>query len=173
MSFPTHHVLKYALSVYTLVGMSEVQPLRIHNPVASNVRAELARRGIKISHLERLVGQNTAYWGRRDRGQKSYDADDLIALADLIGVPAGVFFEGTEKPSADESNGGRPVRRQGLEPRTRYISASASQDGIARIVTPDSDPEPTDSGSEYAEILRLPVWRNQPGVARTVAKAAR
>lgn len=99
--------------------MSEVQPIRIANPVASNVRAELARHGIKISHLERLVGQSVAYWGRRDRGATPYDSDDLIAIASLIQVDPGVFFTGAvmaPPPGLEPGTYGLTVPRLRLVP---------------------------------------------------------
>ncbi len=153
--------------------MSEVAPLRVVNPVASNVRAELARRGIKISHLPRYVGQNVAYWGRRDRGQTPYDANDLIALADLLDVAPGVFFAGADlgnaKNGRTESGSLDPtaVRRQGLEPRTRYISASASHDGIARIL--HVDVADLIDAAAPATVSQLPTWVNQPGVTKVKA----
>ena len=77
-------------------------------------------------------------------------------------------------PPEDESGAGVSadprkvlVSRQGLEPRTRYVDATASEDGIARILPADSNPDAADSRFEAdADVIQLPTWRNQPGVIR-------
>lgn len=124
--------------------MNEVEPLWISDPVAANVRAELARKGVSVNRLQYLVGGTQSYWQRRTGGRIEFSHKDLIALADLLGVEAGAFFVGaTGNAKSGRTEGGSfdptAVRRQGLEPRTRYISASASEDGIARIVRDDVD----------------------------------
>ena len=161
-----------------LGGMSIVQPLWTDNPVAANVRAELARKGLNANRLPALLGKTQAYWSRRTRGEVALDANDLVALAELLSVDPGVFFvgatllRGTQKPLAEDE--GLAVRRQGLEPRTRYISASGSQDGIARILGADSNPDLCDSWSERpADVVRLPTWRNLPGVMRDAKAGVR
>ncbi len=71
----------------------------------------------------------------------------------------------TKAPVDDE--GLDAVRRQGLEPRTRYVDATASETGIATILLADSNPDLDDSGFEgVADVIQLPTWRNQPGVIR-------
>lgn len=145
--------------------MSEIQPIWTKNPVAANVRAEMARRGVSANRLPGLVGESQSYWARRMTGRTPFDVNDLIALAQLLEVHPGVFFEGTTNAPQVEPAGRQPVRRQGLEPRTRYVDATASEDGIARILPADSNPDAADSGFE-ADVIQMPTWRNQPGVIR-------
>ena len=140
------------------------------DPVAANVRAELARKGITVNRLPALIGQTQSYWARRSAGRTPFLASDLITLANLLQVHPGVFFEGTTEAPQEEPAGPRAVRRQGLEPRTRYVAENASEDGIARILPADSNLDAQDSGFEPADVVRLPVWRNRPGVIRANAK---
>lgn len=99
----------------------------------------------------------------------------MVAIAKRIelafGVPAAWTLgldesvDATKAPVDDE--GLDVVRRQGLEPRTRYVTESASEDGIARILPADSNPDLAASGFEAdADVVQLPTWRNQPGVIR-------
>lgn len=98
----------------------------------------------------------------------------MVAIAKRIelafGVPAAWTLGLDEavdatKPLAEDE--GLAVRRQGLEPRTRYVDATASEDGIARILPADSNPDAADSRFEAdADVIQLPTWRNQPGVIR-------
>ncbi len=101
--------------------MSSTGPLWTADPVAANVRAELARKGVSINRLQTLIGRNQAYWQRRASGRTEFSHTDLVDLARLLRVDPGVFFVGavdaTTPPVVDE--GRRSVRRQGLEPRTR------------------------------------------------------
>lgn len=60
--------------------------------IAANVRAELARAQIKVSHLPRLVGGSYSYWSRRVLGELPFDTDHLDALAALVGVDPRVFL---------------------------------------------------------------------------------
>ena len=150
-----------------MAGMSAATPLPART-VTGNVRAELARIGMPAYKLPDSIGGTRSYWGRRMTGELPFSVDDLLGLAGLCNVHPGVFFDGVDaaRPSAS-SEGPRSVRRQGLEPRTRYVTESASEDGIARILPADSNPDLAASGFEAdADVVQLPTWRNQPGVIR-------
>ena len=60
--------------------------------VAGNVRAALARAGIRANHLPRLVGGSQSFWSRRLVGEQAFDVDELSALADLLGMDLREFF---------------------------------------------------------------------------------
>jgi len=100
---------------------------------------------------------------------------DIVTLAKRIQLSYGVpvnwtlgILDHVETSPAGEADEGRDVRRQGLEPRTRYVRASASQSGIAEIIPIDSDPEPSDFVGREAEadVITLPTWLNRPGISR-------
>jgi transcriptional regulator with XRE-family HTH domain len=75
--------------------------------VAGEVRGVLARQRITVNRLPRLIGKSQSYWHRRISGELALDVDDLSALASVLEVPVSSFFV---------------VRREGLEPPTRWIS---------------------------------------------------
>lgn len=74
--------------------MTMAQPLWTDNPVAANVRAELARHGLNANRLPDLLGGTQAYWSRRTRGAVAFDTNDLVGLAHLMHIDPGVFFAG-------------------------------------------------------------------------------
>lgn len=97
--------------------MSQPEPLWIHNPVATSVRAEMARRGITANRLPALIGQSQPYWARRMTGRIAFDVDDLIALAKLLDVHPGVFFSGYEDaPQAGPGGQSRAWRDSNPQP---------------------------------------------------------
>lgn len=110
-------------------------------------------------------------------GRIKPDRRTLMAWALACGVPF-AWLEGVGTPDANEAptegEGLARVRRQGLEPRTRYVAESASEDGIARILPADSNLDGQDSGFESpADVIQLPTWLNRPGIIRCGAEAVR
>jgi len=55
--------------------------------VAANVRAELARKGIRASGLVSVLGISRTSIARRVSGQKPFDVAELIAIASLLDMP--------------------------------------------------------------------------------------
>jgi len=93
----------------------------IRGQVAAEVRAEMGRNKLTTNRLPRLLGKSQSYWSRRINGEQPMDVDDLHALAVLLRVPVARFFGGTaENPHPDGPDGG-VVRREGIEPPTRWF----------------------------------------------------
>ena len=63
-----------------------------YEAIAAEVRAELARRKPSGVRVARSLGWTQNYISRRLSGTVPFDAADLLAIADLIDVPAGTFF---------------------------------------------------------------------------------
>lgn len=61
--------------------------------VASNVRAEMARRGRTQSQLANCLGVTRPAVSRRLTGQTEFSAGELIETARFLGVPVSTFFE--------------------------------------------------------------------------------
>lgn len=60
---------------------------------AANVRAELARRNISGHDMARDLGwPNTSTW-RRLRGVKSMTVDEIVEVADYLGVPVSTLID--------------------------------------------------------------------------------
>jgi transcriptional regulator with XRE-family HTH domain len=133
-------------------------------------RMRKARRalGLTVEQFAAGLGMKKQLVSQWETGVSNPRSASSIAwrVEGIYGIPAW-WLLGNDEPPAGDGEGPDGVRRQGLEPRTRYISASASQDGIAQIFPADSNLEATDSGSEYrADVVQLPTWLNQPGVVR-------
>lgn len=62
--------------------------------VASNVRAELARRNIPARDLALALGWSKAKASRRLSGQNPWTVDDVTATADFLSVPSGLLTTG-------------------------------------------------------------------------------
>lgn len=79
----------------------------IIDAVAGEVRAELGRARIRVSHLPRLLGNSYAYWYRRASGETPIDVNDLYLLAGLLGTtPAGLLGDYANSPGPDGPDGG-------------------------------------------------------------------
>lgn len=61
--------------------------------MAASVRAELARANISQRQLADHLGKSHTYVQRRASGALSFSADDLIAIAEVLNIPAGRFFD--------------------------------------------------------------------------------
>jgi len=85
-----------------------------HLAVAAEVRAHLARRRISGRQAAFALGWKQPYISRRLSGEIPFDVNDLVAIADLLGVPVAAFFDA----------------RGGLVPRREGAGVSAGQDGI-------------------------------------------
>lgn len=59
------------------------------NPVSSNVRAEMARRGVTQARLAHQLGMAQQSLSRRLRGDTLFSVDELLRIANVLDVPAG------------------------------------------------------------------------------------
>ena len=60
--------------------------------VAAEVRAELARRKIPQSGLVSVLGMSEVSVSRRLRGETPFDINELVAVAEFLGVPVARFL---------------------------------------------------------------------------------
>lgn len=68
-----------------------VMPADIRSTIASEVRAELARQHKTQRDLADVLGLDQSSTWLRLRGQRSFKAEELAALASWLGVPMGQF----------------------------------------------------------------------------------
>jgi transcriptional regulator with XRE-family HTH domain len=60
--------------------------------IGANVRAEMARRGLTQEQVAPAAGLSQSKLSRRLTGRYPFMAEELDAIADLLGVEAGTFF---------------------------------------------------------------------------------
>lgn len=61
--------------------------------IASQVRAELARQGKGRGFLVELLGLHPTSMSLRLSGKRSFRAEELVAIADALGISAARFFD--------------------------------------------------------------------------------
>jgi transcriptional regulator with XRE-family HTH domain len=86
--------------------------------VAAEVRGHAARQGLQQKDLAKALNYGQPQISKRMRGQVPFTLEEIAVLAGLFEVEPAELM-----PAAEQ------VRRQGLEPRTRWFSAE--------IVVPD------------------------------------
>ena len=107
-----------------LQGRQDVATLREH--IASEVRAEMARRRVVDAEIAHHLGQNQQWFSRRKLGYVPFDAAELVLIADYLGVPVTQLLglvarsseSGNEEGPRSERNEGLDVRPKGFEPLT-------------------------------------------------------
>jgi transcriptional regulator with XRE-family HTH domain len=70
-----------------------------HTPnvvLGSNIRAEMARRGISQDALARALKRSQASISKRLRGEVSITIDDAAAIAAHLGIPLSALLDGVE-----------------------------------------------------------------------------
>jgi len=138
-------------------------------------RIRKARRalGLTVEQFAGGLGMKKQLISQWETGTSNPRSANAIAwrVEGVYGIPARWLLGNDETPADGE--GLEDVRRQGLEPRTRYIRAAEAVDGVARILEADSHPDSSDSGSECADVVRLPIRHARPGTVRDTAKAVR
>ena len=101
----------YAVLVYTF-GMSTTNLVDI---VASNIRAESARRGVVQSDIASALGVQQGTISRRWRGGRAWPLEDLPTVADVLGVS--VAYLVTDNTDGTPSIELRPRQDSNLQPR--------------------------------------------------------
>ena len=117
-------VAKYAVLVYTF----RMNTTNLVDIVASNIRAESARRGVVQSDIASALGVQQGTISRRWRGGRAWPLEDLPTVADILGVS--VAYLVTENSGTQVSI----APPTGLEPATSGLVTYLP--GFA-----DSDPE--------------------------------
>ncbi len=77
--------------------MTQVEaPLEVHTAaahVAAEVRAEMSRQRFTQTRLRMALGLSQSTMSRRYTGEHPWDVGQLAAIADVLGLPPGRFFE--------------------------------------------------------------------------------
>lgn len=81
-------------------------PTRRALDIAGNIRAEIARAKVTQGEVATALGQNQQWVSRRMTGSIPWSADDLVAIADLLGVHPAVLLGGRE-PDGPRGGGRR------------------------------------------------------------------
>lgn len=64
----------------------------LHETVAAEVRAELARRKVNQTQIAMLLGISQAGVSRRLLGQTPMDVNEIAAIAEFLDIPIGTLF---------------------------------------------------------------------------------
>ena len=83
--------------------------------VASNIRAESARRGVVQSDIASALGVQQGTIPRRWRGGRAWPLEDLPTVAELLGVS--VAYLVTDNASVAAASELRPRQDSNLQPR--------------------------------------------------------
>ena len=121
-------VVDYADLVYTF-GMSTMNLVDV---VASNIRAESARRGVVQSDIANALGVQQGTISRRWRGGRAWPLEDLPTVADILGVSVAYLV-------TDNSGASAPFAPPtGLEPATSglvtYLPGFANSDSGSELM---------------------------------------
>ena len=112
-------------NVFPLVTRDE---LPLAERVAANIRAEIARFGLQQADVAQALGISQQSVSLKIHGKRPLSLDEIEGFARLVGLSPEDLVRGTTNPRPVDPDGG-DVRHQGLEPRTRWISATPGQDG--------------------------------------------
>ena len=121
-------VAKYAVLVYTF----RMSTTNLVDVVASNIRAESARRGVVQSDIASALGVQQGTISRRWRGGRAWPLEDLPTVADMLGVSVAYLV-------TDNSGASAPFAPPtGLEPATSGLVcipgfADSDSDSTLRI----------------------------------------
>lgn len=122
----------------TLIVMSTVTQLYTSESlaarVAAEVRAHAAKRGLKQKDLAVLLGLSPGQISARFSGRIPFKLEDLDVLARHFGVDAAELMPRRPVLVDTETAEAEEVRRQGLEPRTRWFGVSAGGRRSLRLV---------------------------------------
>ena len=73
--------------------MDRFKRTQVNGEVVGEIRAAMARKGVKPLAVSSAVGINRSGMYRRLKGDTPFTLDELLAIASFLDVPAGSFFE--------------------------------------------------------------------------------
>lgn len=82
----------------------------------------MARAKIRTNHLPKLIGKSQSYWSRRVNGELPFDTDDLVALADLVGIHPAAFLGGSVPHGTPPGSDTRGTENNNDYSRFRMVS---------------------------------------------------
>ncbi len=80
------------------VNISQDDTTSPSDHVAAEVRAHLARQRISGRRAAIMLGWTAPYLSRRLTGEIPFDVNDLVKVADLLGLPPAAFFDNRPAP---------------------------------------------------------------------------
>jgi hypothetical protein len=66
--------------------------------IAANVSAELRRNRLIIKDMGGLNGRSYSYWQRRTSGEIPFAAEELVVVAEFLGVSVMTLLQGVVEP---------------------------------------------------------------------------
>lgn len=101
--------------------------------VASNIRAESARRGLYQSDIANALGVQQGTISRRWKGGRAWPLEDLPTVADVLGVT--VAYLVTDNSDSAPSIELRPRQDSNLQPRDwKLIDGYAGSDPECKLI---------------------------------------
>lgn len=91
---------------------------------ARYIRTVLARHDHNQTHLGRILGITQQAAGRKLKGIRRFEVDELVTIADSYGIEVGYLLR---PPNLDDLLGSVPAAAQGLLTCTKYQSALVSE----------------------------------------------
>ena len=141
---PNYNVVFYSVRLcdatmrVTVILMTTLTFPGAHGPrstrqvVTENIRALMARRGIKQPQIMALLELSQPAVSRRLSGQLPWNIDELERIARAFEVSVAELIDGTaESPHPGPDGDFRVVRREGIEPPTRWFRGGRD---LARVL---------------------------------------
>ena len=107
--------------------------------VASNIRAEAARRGLYQGDIAHALGLQQATISKRWRGGRAWPLEDLPTVADVLGVS--VAYLVTDNSDGTPSIELRPRQDSNLQPRDWSVITNISEAASRCFANSDSECE--------------------------------
>lgn len=126
--------------------------------IARRTRGLIAELQLEQRELAGALGMSQPNMSRKVNGRIAFTPDEVEALAPLLGVREDYLYGFTNDrgPRPTESTGGLDVvRQQGLEPRTRWLSACPP---LARTFPPMPMPMPGPDVEDQPAAIASVTW---------------
>lgn len=114
----------------TVISLREPEGLR--SRLGAEIRSRMARYNISQTALASAMGLSQSQISKRLRGAIAFNTDELEQVANVLQTTVVSLLTGTETaPRPDGPRGGDGVRREGIEPPTRWLSTAPSQSRLS------------------------------------------
>ncbi len=117
--------LAYVIACQVMTATTGVGPRNADAAIGERIHQLMWRSRVSQVELARQIGITQPGLSKKLRGERPWYVGELIEAAKLLGTSVSWLF-GEASPPDPQVPGGEMVRRQGLEPRTRWLSATDS-----------------------------------------------